>query len=255
LSVLYDAHCHFDFPVFEGRREAILKRCEEAGVSRLVIAGVRRPDWPRVRDTAEAWPGLYYCLGIHPWWAAEHREEDLAVLEALLSAGGDRCVGLGECGLDAVRGNPDEQAPLFRAQVSMAARLDLPLVIHSVKTHERVAAILHELQYQGVALVHGFSGSYEQAGRLLEQGCLLGIGGLITRSRARKLRDAVSRLPLSGLVLETDSPDMPPEGVAPGENSPENVARVFAAVCGLRREPAAQVRDVLWDNACRLYRW
>lgn len=255
MSVLYDAHCHFDFPVFDGRRGAVLSRCAEAGVDRLVIAGVRRSDWPRVRETAEAWPGLYYCLGIHPWWAEDHGDDDLSALEQMLIAGGDRCVALGECGLDAVHGDPAVQAPLFRAQVKMAARLDLPLVIHSVRTHDRVAAILRETRYRGMALVHGFSGSYQQASRLLDEGCLLGIGGLVTRGRARKLRDVVARVPLSALVLETDSPDMPPEGVAPGENSPENVVRVFSAICGLRREAPARVRDALWDNACRLYRW
>ena len=81
---LIDAHCHFDFPQFDGRRDTELEQGRSRGLSGLVIPGVRRPDWGRVRETALAHDGLFYCLGIHPWFVGEHSEEDLTQLRRLL---------------------------------------------------------------------------------------------------------------------------------------------------------------------------
>lgn len=255
MSGLYDAHCHFDFPVFDGRRDAILSACRQVGVERLVIAGVRRPDWVRVIATAATSPQLYYCLGIHPWWAGEHQEADLVALERQLRKREPNCVALGECGLDALKGDLSEQVPIFIEQVKLASRLRMPLVIHSVKTHDKIASILEREQFSQPALVHGFSGSWQQAMHLLEAGVCLGIGGVITHARARKTRDVIARLPLESLVLETDAPDMAPAGVGRGKNSPENVRRVFDALSELRPEKPETLKQALWDNAVRVFGW
>lgn len=255
MPFLYDAHCHLDFPDFDGRRELVIERCRQAGVERLVMAGVRRPDWERLVRTAATSSHLYYCLGIHPWWAREHGEADIRALEDRLRSADSRCLGVGECGLDALHGPLEEQEPMFVGQLRLAMRLNVPLVIHSVKTHDRVAAALRRERFQGRALVHGFSGSYQQAMALIGQGCFLGIGGVITHERARKTRDVVRRLPLSAMVLETDAPDMPPSGVAPGRNSPENIPQVFQSLVELRRETPDELRNSLWENAGRLFGW
>lgn len=89
------------------------------------------------------------------------------------------------------------------------------LVIHSVRTHDEIHGALRRLNWNGPALVHGFSGSFQQAEKLVALGCSIGVGGVITHPRARKTRDAVARLPLEALVLETDAPDMSPQ-VMPG---------------------------------------
>lgn len=255
MSVLYDAHCHFDFPVFDGRRDEILSACRQAGVERLVIAGVRRPDWARVVATAATAQQLYYCLGIHPWWAGEHEERDLVALEHRLRERDSKCVALGECGLDALRGDPSGQASIFIEQVRMASRLKMPLVVHSVKTHDKVASILKREQFSQPVLVHGFSGSWQQATHLIDLGACLGIGGVITHARARKTRDVVAQLPLESLVLETDAPDMAPAGVGQGKNSPENVRQVFDSLSELRPETPEVLMQALWDNAARVFGW
>ena len=139
---MIDAHCHFDFPRFDGQRGRMLGQARALGVLGVVIPGVRRPDWLRVREVAGVHPGLWYCLGIHPWFVKEHREEDLQALEDQLAERPERCVGLGECGLDRLHGTLDEQQPWFERQVAIAARQELPLIIHSVKTHDEVHATL-----------------------------------------------------------------------------------------------------------------
>lgn len=250
-----DAHCHFDFPCFDGRRKAELKKAAQAGLVALVIPGVRRPDWFRVREIAESYPGLYYCLGIHPWFVEAHKESDLQVLSDLLSAGSDFCVGVGECGLDKLRGDMDIQWPWFEGQVELASALDYPLVIHSVKAHDEVHGTLNRKGWTGRALIHGFSGSYQQAKKLVDLGCYIGVGGVITYQRAHKTRDAIARLPLDSLVLETDAPDMAPDGVAKGHNSPAHLGQISQALAELRGSTRKVLMPVLLNNVCRLYGW
>ncbi len=252
---LVDAHCHFDFPEFDDCRDDELAKARASGLVGLVIPGVRRSDWSRVRDTALAFPEGAYCLGIHPWYVGEHDAGDLELLEQLASDHPERFVAIGECGLDRLRGALAEQWPWFEAQVGLAARLDLPLVIHSVRTHDEVHGALRRLNWNGPALIHGFSGSYQQAAKLVALGCSIGVGGVITHGRARKTRDAVARLPLEALVLETDAPDMSPQGVGAGRNSPANLRQILSVLAELRGMSEQALAPILLDNVAALYRW
>lgn len=252
---LIDAHCHFDFPEFDGRREAVLEEARSIGLSSLVIPGVRRCHWGRVSRVATEHEGLYYCLGIHPWYVSEHTEDDLGALAAALADHPGHCVALGECGLDRLHGDVSKQYRWFEAQVDIAARANFPLVIHSVKTHDEVHEVLRRKQFSGRVLVHGFSGSYQQASKLIDLGCFIGVGGVITHPRARKTRDTIARLPVDALVLETDSPDMAPEGVAPGHNSPVLLPLIFDTLAGLRSAAPEDLARSLLGNVQRLYGW
>ncbi|MGO1462060.1 MAG: TatD family hydrolase [Marinobacter sp.] len=250
---LVDAHCHFDFQQFDGRRFDELEAAHSQCVVGLVIPGVRRADWNRVRVTALAHSGLYYCLGIHPWFVEEHSSTDLESLEQILSQRPERCVALGECGLDRLHGDMSVQAPWFDAQIELASSLGLPLIIHSVKAHDDVYVRLKRKGWHGRALVHGFSGSYQQAAKLVDRGCFIGVGGVITHRRASKTRDAVARLPLESLVLETDAPDMAPEGVEAGANSPFYLRRIFECLAEIRDEHPEDLASALLANTHLLY--
>lgn len=252
---LVDAHCHFDFEEFDGRRQDILAQLAARGIHRLVIPGVRRGDWGRVAEVASGHRGIYYCLGIHPWYVDEHRDADLEELRRRLESAPEACVALGECGLDRLHGELERQQPWFEAQVTLARDLDWPLVIHSVRSHDEVLVTLKRIGTRAPVLVHGFSGSREQARKLVDQGCYLGVGGVITHERARKTRQAIGEMPLEALVLETDAPDMPPAGVARGDNSPVNLERVLAALVELRPESEECLREALAANVRALYRW
>jgi len=252
---LIDAHCHFDFPCFDQQRQSILEDARALGLSHLVIPGVRRADWERVTRVASQYEGLYYCLGIHPWFVDEHSQDDLAALEQYFQTRPDRCVGLGECGLDRLRSNLDDQYPWFESQIDIAVRAHVPLVIHSVRTHDEVVEVLKRKNVSNRVLVHGFSGSYQQASKLVDLGCFIGVGGVVTHTNAKKTRDTIARLPVDSLVLETDAPDMAPQGVRPGENSPVYLSRVLAALAELRGADAAALGRALLCNVQRLYGW
>ncbi|TDT37900.1 TatD DNase family protein [Halospina denitrificans] len=250
---LVDAHCHFDFPVFDGHRDAILAQAEQLGISTLVVPGTCPGNWERIRELTANYRALRYAPGIHPWWLDEVGPDAIDQLEAELNRPAQGRVAIGECGLDWLREDYDGQLELFRAQVTLASRYEYPLLIHSVRTHDEVAALLKREQYRLPALVHGFSGSLQQATRLLDQGLYIGVGGVITHDRARKTRDTIRKLPASALVLETDAPDMPPSGVRKGENTPLNLRRVFESLCELRGEQPEVLAEQLRINAERLF--
>lgn len=248
---LIDAHCHLDFPALSGAVPDILASMDSAGIGRIVIPGVRRADWQRVLTTAERDPRLSPCLGIHPWYVEEHCEADIAALEDALQ--NSKCVALGECGLDRIFGDVEQQLPLFEAQVELASQTQWPLVVHSVRTHEPVMKALSRQNLRAGVLIHAFAGSPEQAAQLTAKGIFLGVGGVITYKRARKTRQAVAEAPLESLILETDAPDMPPEGVEKGRNTPLNLMRVFEALCELRAEPPDVVATTVNANARKFF--
>src|SRR5690554_5989055 len=146
-----------------------------------------------------------------------------------------------------------DQYPWFEAQIGLASELGLPLVIHSVRAHDEVHATLRRTNWNGRALLHGFSGSYQQAKKLVDLGCFIGVGGVITHPRSRKTRDTIARLPLEALVLETDAPDMAPEGVEAGANSPVHLRRILECLSEIRGESADYVASVVFSNTGLLY--
>jgi TatD DNase family protein len=192
-------------------------------------------------------------LGIHPWYIDEHTTDDLQQLRDHFAVTNEPCVGVGECGLDRLRGSLREQMPWFEAQVEIAADYNRTLVIHSVKTHDEVVEVLKASNWTGRALIHGFSGSYQQATKLIDLGCMLGVGGVITHASGGKTRDTLMRVPASALVLETDAPDMAPAGVKKGENSPQHLPAILRELALLRGVAESELAAVLFENSCRLY--
>jgi TatD DNase family protein len=162
---------------------------------------------------------------------------------------------VGETGLDLYRDDPqfERQQVMLEAQLRLAKRYDLPVILHSRRTHDTLAMLLKKHALPRTGVVHGFAGSLQQAERFVQSGYKIGVGGTITYPRASKTRDVMARLPLSALLLETDAPDMPLNGFQGQPNRPEQVARVFASLCELRQEPADVIANALIHNTKALF--
>lgn len=249
---LFDTHCHFDFPAFDHDREALLDACRRQGVEGILLPGVEAVHWARLLELCRRYPALYPSLGLHPGFVAGHREADLQRLDALLGEGQARAVG--EIGLDFWEGREDEerQAYFFEAQLDLAKKHDLPVLLHVRKAHDQVLKRLRRWQLPRGGVAHAFSGSQQQAEQYVELGFRLGIGGPVTYPRAKRLRRQVCELPLTALVLETDAPDMPLCGRQGQRNRPDLLPRLLQTLAELRGEPVAQVADQLWRNSLEL---
>ena len=250
---LIDAHCHIDFPVFEQGRDQLLADCAALGVRKIVVPGTVPEGWERILALARHQPMLAPAAGLHPWWADGFDDASLAQLERLLN-GHCELVAVGECGLDRKRGPPlAQQQAVFEGQIRLAEAHARPLLIHSVAAHDEVISLLRRGAFSHPFLMHGFSGSMEQAEALVKRGAFIGVSGIITHARSRKTRAVIAQLPLEALVLETDAPGLPPEGVPKGGNSPLNLIGVLDSLCALREESRASVVDALWGNTQRLF--
>lgn len=250
-----DTHCHFDFPPFSGAEDESLALAAQAGVAQLLVPAVSASRFSLVLALAERFTPVYAALGLHPIAIEEHDEAALAALERHLAQRPAKLVAVGEIGLDLYRENPqfDRQQTLLDAQLRLAKRFDLPVILHSRRTHDKLALHLRRAALPRTGVVHGFAGSLQQAQRFVELGYCIGVGGTITYERASKTRDVMARLPLTSLLLETDAPDMPLCGFQGEPNRPERVAQVFAALCRLRKEAPETIAHAIYANTRRLF--
>ena len=253
MLALIDSHTHFDDASFDADRDTAYQRARAAGVEAQVLAAVSARLWPKLKAVVAHYPGLYPCYGLHPAWLAEHRPEHLDDLANWLTR--ERPVAIGECGLDGYLPelDPDLQAEYFVAQLRLARRHDLPVVIHARHAVDQV--IKQVRRFAGVrGMVHSFSGSVDQARRLLDLGLLLSFGGPLTYPKATRLRGLIKILPLDRFLLETDAPDQP-LSTHPGQrNEPAYLAEVLACVAELRHADPAEIAAATTENARRLFR-
>ncbi|NHB87387.1 TatD family hydrolase [Photorhabdus tasmaniensis] len=250
-----DTHCHFDFPPFRDDEQRSLQRAAQDGVDKIIIPAVSGKNLQRVFELARVYPEIYAALGLHPLYIDEHQESHLADLERLLKQKSEKRVAVGEIGLDLYMADPqfEKQKALLLAQLRLAKQCELPVILHSRKSHDQLAAILRRIDLPRTGVIHGFAGSLSQAEAFIRLGYNIGVGGTITYERAQKTRRAVAELPLTSLVLETDAPDMPLFGFQGQPNRPERIAGVFASLCELRRESPDEIAAQLYSNSVELF--
>lgn len=229
----FDSHCHFDFACLDDERDEQWALAQRLGVRGLLVPGVQRSQCEQLAVFCRQRP-FYYALGLHPYFIAQHQQDDLNWLEQTLQdqLPGQKLVALGETGLDWVLATDatqrEEQWFWFRAQVALAQKYQLPLVLHIRGAHDEAVSYLRQQQFPCGGMVHAFSGSEQQGRAWRKLGFRLGIGGAMSHPRAHKLRRTVASLPLDCWLLETDSPDMKPAFWGPDNNSPASIPLLAA---------------------------
>ena len=173
-------------------------------------------------------------------------------LDGLVSQGG--AVAIGEIGLDYYVKSVDRtaQQQLFEQQLQIAAAGHLPILLHVRKAHDQVLATLRRKKFSHGGIVHAFNGSYQQACCYIKLGFGIGICGTITYDRSRRIRRVAAELPREALVLETDSPDIPPANHQGESNHPEYLPEMLVALASLRGEPPESTASYTSDNARRI---
>lgn len=260
-----DTHVHMDDDRYPDP-ETVRAQARAAGVGLVVIPSVGPANFEHVRLLAHTW-GDGYALGIHPMYIPDDMEAALAALEQALARyhTDPHLVAVGEIGLDffvPALTTPEaraRQAYCLRAQLRLARRYDLPVLLHVRKSVDGVVQALRQLPPVG-AIAHAWSGSDQQAQTLVDMGVKLGLGGAMTFERATRLRAQAAQLPLTSLVLETDAPDIAPSwlyttaqqraaGAQQGLNTPAQVPAIGQVLAQLRGMPVAQVGAQTTANA------
>jgi TatD DNase family protein len=250
--VWVDAHLHLDAPEFDADRDAVVARAVAAGVELMVCAATAVAGAQGVLALTRRYPAVLAAVGVHPANAASADAEALAALARL--AGDPAVVAIGEIGLDYVRDTAAGQVQIeaFRAQLRLARRLDLPVVVHDREAHADVERILLEEGSSKVVL-HCFSGPPEMAVRCAAAGWMISFAGPLTFRNAGSLREAARAVPEERLLVETDAPYLSPVPVRGRRCEPAFVVHTARALAALRGVTVEDLAAVLAGNARRLF--
>lgn len=249
----FDSHCHLDAPEYDHDREAVVERALSAGVSRILVPAADPRDWQRVLACGRQFPGVVRVgLGVHPWslptLAPADLDEALGSLGSRLQDSGATVVG--ECGLDAginKRGVPFEvQERVVRHHIELALALNRPIVLHSVKAHGRLAALLQP--YRGLrGVMHSYSGPVELIDAFVNAGLAFSFAGAISWPTSKRPLLAAAAAPDDALLVESDGPDQAlhgPQGRLP-RSEPAHVVELGALLERLRGRPLRDNRAIL----------
>jgi len=252
---MLDSHAHLDFRNFDKDRDEVLKRAEKSGIKLLINVGVDLPSSRKSIELAEKYSFIYAAVGIHPHDAAAVPSDYLQQLEEM--ARHPRVVALGEMGLDFYRDRSPRslQQEVFRGQLRLARKVNLPVIIHSRQAHDTLLKILEE---EGVpprgGVMHCFSGDLKLAEKCLKLGLYISFAGPITySSRNNNLSEVAAAVPLEKLLIETDAPFLPPEPWRGKRNEPAYVLRVAEKIASLKGVTAEEVGLKSLENAGTLF--
>lgn len=239
--MLIDTHCHLDFDAYDEDRGAIIERAIDAGVTRIINPGTDIVTSQSALRLAEAYKGVYAGVALHPNSTATWSPEAIATLEGL--AGHPKVVAIGEIGLDYYwdKSPKTVQRAAFEAQLSLAAKLRLPIIIHNREASDDVVAVLQqwvptlppELK-ERPGVFHSFSAPPAIAEAALAMGFYLGFTGPLTYKKADELRSIAAHVPLDHIVIETDGPFLTPHPYRGERNEPSYVRLVAERLAALR---------------------
>ena len=256
---LIDTHCHLEAAAFGEDLPAVMAHAVEQGLAGVVAVGVSPADFAAqtraVKAARQAGLAAWSAFGTHPWWAEEvDVDEAIAALDGQ-GDGDEPPVAVGEIGLDFARTDvdADRQNALFTAQLDWAAERDLPVILHERKSADRLLYWLRRRPHAG-GVVHGFTGSEQQAGQFIEQGFYIGVGGAITHPGAHRMHRMMRELPLEALVLETDAPNQPGHAHRGERNLPGYLPENLAALAALRGMEEDELLGAIDRNTRRLFK-
>ena len=250
---MIDSHAHLD--LIQQPVQQLVGAASAAGVTRILTVGIDGASCRAAVAAAEDFPQVYVAIGRHPNSATGFDDADLAELKAL--AAHEKCVAIGETGLDFYRqGAPrPDQERAFRAQIELARETDKPLVIHTRDAEEETLAML-DANGRGVRVIlHCFSMPSRIEQCLAHQDWWISFAGNVTFPRASELRAAALRVPADRLLVETDSPFLAPQPVRGKLNEPANVVHTAQALALERRAPYEELERDLESNAAALFGW
>ena len=252
---IFESHAHYDDEAFDGDREELLKKLPESGIEYVVNVGASCASTKACIALAEKYDYIYAAIGVHPNETAELDDEFIAYMKAQALTN-PKVVAIGEIGLDYYWNEPEPaiQKKWFTRQLDLALEVDKPVIIHSREAAKDTADILMSDTYKNIrGVIHCYSYSPEMAKSYLDRGFYLGVGGVITYKNARKLVETVEMLPLSQLLIETDSPYLSPVPNRGKRNSSLNLPYIIDRIAELKGITPQQVIDAASENARRLF--
>ena len=252
--MLFDTHAHMDDRAFDADRAQLLEDLPNQQIALLMNPGCSLESSRNAVKLANTHDYIYAAVGSHPDVADEVNEEVLEEYRTLCKLN-SKVTAIGEIGLDYHYEDipRDLQKKAFRAQMALAAELDLPVIVHERDAHEEGMAIVKEFPTV-TGVFHCYSGSAEMARQLVDLGWYIGFTGVLTFKNARKAVETAQSIPLERIVLETDCPFMAPEPFRGKRNDPGYIFRMAEKLAEIRGLSVEEIQHITTENGKRLYR-
>ena len=250
MQCFIDTHSHIDFEEIQADFPAVMKKCAEVGVNKIIIPGVTKQDTPRIIELTEKYDNLFALVGVHPSEAKTWDDTCYDYFKNLLSD--KKVVGVGEIGLDYYwdKSFNDLQQDIFRKQIELAKEVKKPICIHDRDAHADTLRILKETNAKEVGVVlHCFSGSVEFMQECIKEGFYIALGGVVTFKNAVKPQEVAKAVPLERLFLETDAPYLTPTPHRGETNYPYYVPLIAEHIAKLKGISLEEVARVTTQNA------
>ena len=246
--MLIDTHCHISKDDYDDIDKIIEDDFKE--VDKIIISGCSKKDIIESLEIAEKNENILVTIGYHPDQVEIVSDEDLLFLEEKCS--NKKVVGIGEIGLDYhyTVENKEEQIALFKKQLKLAEKLNMPVVIHSRDATKDTIDTLKKYNVTGV--IHAFSGSIETANIYISMGFLIGIGGVVTFKNS-KLFEVVKSIGLDHIVLETDSPYLTPHPFRGMQNSSKYIPVIAKRISEVTEKSYDEVSEITGNNAIKMF--
>lgn len=245
-----DTHCHLSLEYYSSIEDVIIENRKNK-IDKIIISGCSKKEIESSLQYIKSYEDVYATIGYHPDQADDVGLEDINQLEKLIKQN-KKVVGIGEIGLDYhyTKENKEKQIALFKNQLDLAEKLNLPVVIHTRDATEDTINILRQYKLKGV--IHCFSGSLETANIYLSLGYKLGIGGVVTFKNS-KLGEVIKNIPLASIVLETDSPYLSPEPLRGLTNSSKNIPLIANKISQIKGVNIEEVSKITLENTYNLF--
>ncbi len=251
-----DTHTHLFLPEFDEDRKDVVQRATEAGVSRLFVPNIDKESLKPLLDfTSEYKDYAYPIIGLHPGSVREDWKEAVSfVFDDFDKA---EFVAIGEIGIDLYwpenKKFEKEQKEVFAIQTEFAIEKKLPIVIHTRNSFDLTFDVLESVYKPGLTgIFHCFTGSYEEAKKILDLGFYLGIGGVLTFKNS-KLPETVAKLPLDRIVLETDSPYLTPTPYRGKRNESSYIPIIGKKLAEVTKQPIVKIASVTTQNSVEVF--
>jgi TatD DNase family protein len=251
---LIDTHCHLYSTEFTADIDEVITRAQQQGVKKFYLPAIDSSTHASMLQLQQHYPSVCIAMmGLHPCSVGKNFNEELAIVRQYLTQ--HKFVAVGEIGLDFYWDTTfaEEQKIVFHQQIELALQYQLPIVIHTRKAMQETISIVKQYTSKGLGgIFHCFSGSYEEAVKIIDAGFYLGIGGVVTYKNAG-LAQVLQKIHLKHLVLETDAPYLTPVPFRGKRNESAYLTHIIEKIAAIKNCSTAEVAEVTCANANTIF--
>ena len=249
-----DTHTHLFLPEFDADRNQVIENAILNGIDKMLLPNVDNQSITKLLRLCEQYPeNCFPMVGLHPTSVNENYKSELRNLENIIAK--EKFIAIGEIGIDLYwdKSFIIQQQEAFIYQINLAKQHKLPIVIHARESFEEIFSIMHEQVAENLSGVfHAFTGNIDQAKQIIDWGFKIGIGGIVTFKNSG-LDKLVEQIDLNHIVLETDSPYLPPVPFRGKRNESAYLVKVAEKIAQLKKCSIEDVADITTQNAKLLF--